>query len=243
MDWLAAHPIIHLPGGLSLATHGVLFAIGAEISLLFLAKITKKDGVPSRDTAIDVAYMFIGGLIAARIGFFLVYPSQYKSFADVFAIWQGGLLSYSGMAVGLAIGWYRHRELSAIQKGLLLDRLVVAGSLGWAIGRIGNYYAADSIGVLSTFWSAFYGRVPIQLFESLLCFGLAGFGWWYMGHNPKRKPGILAGIALIAYFLGRAFIDIWRDEGFIGPLHLSQAVSLVIAGLLIGLYAKRWKSA
>jgi prolipoprotein diacylglyceryltransferase len=91
--------------------------------------------------------------------------------------------------------------------------------------------------VESDYFSAFYGQVPIQLFESVLCLAVAT-GAFQLWKKRVHSPGTIAWYVLAAYCAGRFVIDAWRDEQIIGVFHISQIVSL--AGLCILLAIKPW---
>ncbi|MEI6477717.1 MAG: prolipoprotein diacylglyceryl transferase family protein [bacterium] len=237
---LRPHPVVFSLGSLTLYTHALFFALGAEVSLLmatFLARTTK---LSDEKVGGWILTIFVTGLVAARLGYFISYPSQFQDVSQVLAIWQGGLVSYFGLAGGIGVAFWLLRGMSAAERWRWLDILCVAALAGWAVGRIGNYYAADSVGVASTWWSVFYGRVPIQLFESVLTLILAFSGWQWWG---RFKPGGLAVLLSAGYLAGRFIIDMWRDESTAGPLHLSQWVCLLAVILLIPLILRRVRPA
>ena len=222
---LAPHPLTVF----GLHTHAVFFVIAAEVAALYLSWWLEKKGVSPEPVPGLVFCTFVGGLVAARLGYFISYPSQFINVKQVIEIWQGGLVSYWGMAMGALILWVWLKKKPKQEQLVWWDGIVLSGLLAWAIGRLGNYYAADSVGVLSTVWKAFYGRVPIQLFESGLC------GLSFLWLRRQEKPGQIAWLGFIFYFAGRAVIDTWRFETVMGGLHVSQWVSVtVLLFLLIG---------
>jgi phosphatidylglycerol:prolipoprotein diacylglycerol transferase len=178
-----------------------------------------------------VLLVFVAGLAGARIGFFLSYPDQYVSLGQVLAIWNGGLVSYWGMATGGLAAWTLFRGEK--HPASWADIVMVSSLWGWAVGRLGNYWAADSVGVPVGRFALFYGRVPIQLFESLLCLVLGSILYRMVARGPR--PGLAAGIGFLGYGLGRGIIDSWRDESVLFHLHQSQWVSLSMA-LVAGIY-------
>jgi phosphatidylglycerol:prolipoprotein diacylglycerol transferase len=221
--WLfAAHPIILQAYGITIFAHGLFFALAAEIAVLHVQYLARKKELDSNSVPLYGFIIFIAGLVAARIGFFLTYPSAFTSVGDLLAIWHGGLVSYWGMIVGLLTAYFLFRNKKE-QLPIWLDIICLSGLLGWSIGRLGNYYAADSVGVLNTHFGLFYGRVPIQLFESIGCLLL------FLGlrrYQTAFKPGQLAFLVLAGYFAERLLIDAWRDEGYlIPPIHTSQVIS------------------
>jgi prolipoprotein diacylglyceryltransferase len=234
MYLLDAHPILVSSGGFTAYTHGFFFALAAFFATVILMKQGKKLGTDPLRVLENCVYIFLAGLFGARLGYLLIYNDQWVSVAQLWQIWQGGLVSYTGIVAGLGVGWLFVRKLPSEKRLLWADALVKAGLAAWAIGRLGNYYAADSFGVTSPVWSAFYGRVPIQLFESLLCLVVALKLSWM----PKLRPGQQAYLGSIAYFAGRLLIDTWRDEGSLLHLHVSQWSSLILLAITIWLYRR-----
>ena len=73
--------------------------------------------------------------------------------------------------------------------------------------------------------------MPIQLFESGLCAFLAAV----LGYTLLRTPpsGSIATLGLAGYGIGRAVIDIWREEDSVAGLHYSQWVSICLASIAV----------
>jgi prolipoprotein diacylglyceryltransferase len=225
------HPLIALGALGHVYTHGLFFAIGALAATAFLASQRQEFGRGLSWAIERATWIFIAGLFGARIGFLLAYPSSWTSSAQLFAYWQGGLVSFTGILAGAGVAVLIGRGVE--KKPAWYVTCIFATLLGWSIGRWGNFFAGDSIGISSPFWSLTYGHVPIQLFESVLCLGL------FVGLRKLYcvEPVLAAWIAAIGYFSGRLLIDTWRDEGSFGPLHTSQWISFV--ALLICLYGYR----
>ena len=226
MNALAAHPtLIHL-GSFRVTMHGLLFAIGALVGMWMLARQRARFGQTSLWVVESVFWIFLLSLLGARIAYLLAYPGTWENPIEFLKIWDGGLVSFGGLLVGVGVALYRARALKPAEKVAFLDAAGVALLFAWAIGRIGNYYAAESVGVVSAAWSAFYGRVPIQLFETIGCVGAA-----LVLPRLKLRPG-LTGVASVAAYLALRFIvDFWRDEDMALGLHISQYFSLI--GLVI----------
>lgn len=215
------HPILHI-GGINLAVHAFFFALAAECAGLILSRYAKRQGLPADFGWTLTAMVFLAGIVGARIGFWLIYPNQLP-IGDLFYIWRGGLLSYGGIIAGLLVLRIMLRRLPSIQRAKMWDMAVLAALIAWGVGRFGNYYAADSVGVISSVWSLTYGRVPIQLFEIALCWSVAYVLWRW-----RPKEGMILPWALVGYFAGRFIIDTWRDETVWGFLHSSQWFCLIV---------------
>jgi phosphatidylglycerol:prolipoprotein diacylglycerol transferase len=234
--FLDPHPTLLVFGHYTIYTHGVFFAVGAlwgTFVLYILARHYKRrtDRVP--DMAL---WIFLAGLIAARIGYILLYPKEFSSFSDMVALWDGGLVSYFGIAAGLLVALLLLSRYSQAERLLWLDILAPAGLAAWAVGRIGNYYAPDSIGIELDRFSSFYNRVPIQLFESLFCLITAIilflFLWRSQGKDKRTAAGWYVPVTFIAYGLARTIIDFWRDESataiYLKPSQIGSLVLLIV---------------
>ena len=226
---LQAHPVLLHLGVLIIYSHAVFFALGAISATGVFSWLAKKHDLPVEDIYAHAFWIFFIGLLAARVGFFLSYPSAYTSAWQILMIWQGGLVSYWAIFAGLIVAYFIFRSKKNL--ATWFDLIILSSLLGWGIGRLGNYYAGDSVGVESGVWYIFYGRVPIQLFESILTI----FLFIVLYNFLKRwhlRPGTVSFLALIGYFFGRFFIDIWRDEGILLGLHVSQISSLLLLIIL-----------
>ncbi|HSI20166.1 MAG TPA: prolipoprotein diacylglyceryl transferase family protein [Verrucomicrobiae bacterium] len=232
MTILDPHPVLALTRVGPITPHGVMFALGAVVAALWFGRQVARAGLFRFVEGVEKGVIiFIAGLFCARFGYLLTYRSEWVEMSQLFAVWQGGLVSFWGIVGGALVAWYSGRRFTAGQWVEWARAATLAALLGWAIGRIGNYYMGDSYGVPSQVWQAFYGRVPIQLFESLLCFAL----WFFL----RRMEGMRAvWLAALGYFAGRLVIDTWRDEGVFGLLHVSQWVSLLVLLILAFSYVR-----
>lgn len=223
MTFLAPHPTFFW----GITAHSLAFLVAGLVAVVVVARTMQPVGLSLADSAERVFSIFLAGLVAARIGYVMSYPSTWTDTVQVVRIWEGGLVSYWGMAAGLALAyWYARRKPE--QSARWWYAVVLAGLCAWAVGRWGNYYMAESQGVVSTVWSVTYGRVPIQLFESLTCIVLAFWLW-----RTSLPMDIAAYWAITSYFITRFFIDSWRDESVLFGLHNSQWISLIATLLLV----------
>ena len=134
-------PEIHL-GPFTLQTFGLMFALafvaGGAIVHRRLGEIDKP-----QDWAYEMAFAaLIGGLIGARLYFFVDNYSEVKD--DVFGnLFSGSGLTWYGGAVGGAIGvvlWAWWRKFLNLT---LLDLAAPALAAGYAVGRIGCQLSGD----------------------------------------------------------------------------------------------------
>src|SRR5437763_13937202 len=94
------------------------------------------------------AWGFPAGLIGGRIYFLITTPSQVPDhWWGPFAIWQGGLGIWGGIAGGVAGGLFvLFRRLSRPDVLRFMDAAAPGLLLAQAIGRIGNYFNQELFG-------------------------------------------------------------------------------------------------
>jgi prolipoprotein diacylglyceryltransferase len=229
MSFLLPHPVLwETPLG-PVTAHSLAFAMAALIaSLLFAWQLKRRAGRSFVDTVEDAVVIFLSGLFGARIGYLLTYREEWESLVQLFTIWEGGLVSFWGIAAGLGAATWRARRLPQEQRPIWWREMTLAALLGWAIGRLGNYYMAESGGVASEFWVATYGQVPVQLFEAAWVVVL-----WVVLRKAKIPAAFVPWLAVLFYLAGRFLIDFWRDEAIWAGLRNSQWAALILFILTI----------
>ena len=153
-------------------------------------------------------WAFPAGLIGGRIYFDITTPSQIPPhWWGVFAIWQGGLGIWGGVAGGVLVGlWVARRRLSHDDLLRLMDAVAPGLLVAQAIGRIGNYFNQELFGGPSSLpWALKISLAhrppgylryatfePTFLYELIWNLLLAGFLVW-LGHRRRiRAPGLFA---------------------------------------------------
>ena len=238
-------------GPLFLHAYGIayVFAVAAAI-VVARRRWTKAGGDP--DLVYEVAmWGFPAGLIGGRIYFLITTPSQVPDhWWGPFAIWQGGLGIWGGIAGGVLGGLYILRKrLSKPDIRRFIDAAVPGLLVAQAIGRIGNYFNQELFGKPSTLpWAlkidpahrppgfAHYATFqPTFLYEIIWNLGLAGFLVW-LGHHRKIKPAGLMPLYVAGYSAFRVFEETLRidySNHILGErLNFWIAALLCLAGLV-----------
>ena len=123
-----------------------VFAVASAI-LISRRRWARAGGDP--DLIYEVAmWGFPAGLVGGRIYFDITTPSQVPPhWWGVFAIWQGGLGIWGGIAGGAAGGlWILHRRLDGADIRRFMDVAAPGLLVAQAIGRIGNYFNQELFG-------------------------------------------------------------------------------------------------
>lgn len=255
-------PIIFEIGAFSVRWYGFLIASAVLIGVTLSQYLAKRRNV-NPDLIGDVAiWIIISAIVGARIYYVLFQWQDYAGHpGDMIAIWKGGIAIH-GAIIGGTLATTLFARLNKISVWQLTDVFVPSLALGQAIGRWGNFFNSEAFGRPTDLpWKLFIppSRRPPEylqyeyfhptfLYESiwnLLVFGgLIYLFFWGLRHREQFKLGTLTLIYLIAYSLGRFWIEGLRtDSLMLGPLRIAQVVSLVgiFAGIsgLIWLYQRR----
>src|SRR5438105_2145934 len=127
------------PNGIPIYGFGLMLFLSFIACTAFVTWLGKREGF-DKDRIYDLAFwVFIGGIIGARI----VYMIQYDvPIGDWYKIWQGGIVFYGSAlggwaGYGLAWLWQRYAKHVHINTWKLADVVAPVVCVGLAIGRIG----------------------------------------------------------------------------------------------------------
>jgi prolipoprotein diacylglyceryl transferase len=235
-------------GPLFLHAYGIayVFAVAAAI-LISRRRWRRLGGDP--DLVYEVAmWGFPAGIIGGRIYFDITTPSQMPDhWWGPFAIWDGGLGIWGGIAGGALAGiWILRRRGVNVKQ--FMDVAAPALLVAQAIGRIGNYFNQELFGKPTTLpwglkislahrppgFTQYATFQPTFLYEMIWDLALAGFLVW-LGHRKKIKaPGLFA-LYVAGYSGFRIFEETLRIDysHHILGLRLNFFVALILC--LIGL--------
>jgi prolipoprotein diacylglyceryl transferase len=195
-------------------------------------------------------WAFPAGLIGGRIYFDITTPSQIPDhWWGVFAIWEGGLGIWGGIAAGAAVGlWVASRRLSRAELRRFMDVVAPGLLVAQAIGRVGNYFNQELFGAPSNLpWALKISLAhrppgylryptfePTFLYEMIWNLLVAGFLIWLGQTRRVRPPGVFA-LYVASYSGFRIFEETQRidySNYFLG-LRVNFFVALVLC--LLGL--------
>jgi prolipoprotein diacylglyceryl transferase len=225
-----------------------VFAVAAAIAISRWGW-KRQGGDP--DLCYEVAmWGFPAGLIGGRLYFVITTPSQVPDhWWGVFAIWQGGLGIWGGIAGGALGGlWVLHRRLGRADLRRFMDVAAPGLLVAQAIGRIGNYFNQELFGAPSSLpWALRispehrppgYLHVPsfepTFLYEMIWNLLVAAFLIWLVQRRKVRPPGVFA-LYVAGYSGFRIFEETQRidySNYFLGMrVNFWVALVLCLAGL------------
>ena len=248
--------VLHL-GPLTVHLYGVMYVLAVLGAIAVTARRWERTG-GDRALVYQVAlWGFPAGLIGGRLYFLATSWNEVPHhWWGPFAVWQGGLGIWGGIAAGTLVGLIvlrRHgadipRFLDAAAPGLLVAQ---------AIGRVGNYFNQELFGGPTSLpWGLEISPAhrpagylndatfhPTFLYEIIWNLGLAAGLVWLGHHRRIRPPGLFA-LYVAGYSLGRIGEELLRVDpahhilGF--RLNFFVALLLFAAGMAWFAYTQGW---
>lgn len=238
--------------GVSIAWYALIITMGMVCAVAYTVFRAKKIGL-LLDDVVDIAIFTIPiGIIGARLYYVLTKLEDYKSFADVINIRNGGLAIYGGIIAG-ALTVLTVCLIKKINFFAFADCCTPGIILAQAIGRWGNFMNGEAFG---TEYSGFlrmgvknhvsFGTFgvtemvyvhPTFLYESL--WNILGFVLINIFYKKKKYDGQVMLAVFAWYGFGRFFIEGLRtDSLWIGPFGLVTVIFgiLLIAAICVFVY-------
>ncbi len=238
---------LHL-GPFSVHAYGLAYVLALVAAVAIIIRRWEREG-GDRALVYEVAlWAFPAGIVGGRLYFDLTSSDLVPPhWWGPFAIWDGGLGIWGGVAAGTAAGLLvlRHRRADIPR---FLDAAAPGLLVGQAIGRIGNYFNQELFGGPTGLpwglridpahrppgYEQFATFQPTFLYELIWNLGLAGVLVWLGHHRRIRPPALFA-----LYVAGYSFARIWEELLRVDPAHhifglrlnFYVAVVLFIGGL------------
>jgi phosphatidylglycerol:prolipoprotein diacylglycerol transferase len=250
-------PILFELGPLTIRWYGLLIASAVLIGVMLSQSLAKRRRI-NPDLIGDLAiWLVIAAIPCARLYYVIFQWQDYAQHpADIVAIWKGGIAIH-GAILGGTLATLLFARFHKISVWQLADVIVPALALGQAIGRWGNFFNSEAFGRPTNLpWKLYIppSSRPIEyldyeyfhptfLYESLwnlLVFGLLIFlFFWGWRHRDRFKVGTLSLVYLIAYSIGRFWVEGLRtDSLMLGPLRMAQVISIVL--IVVGVAGLLW---
>lgn len=235
-------PILFSIFGLNIYSYGFFAALAFIAVYLVMKQIYQKEKISAEDLLEKLFWVFIGGLVLARISYFIIYWQQFDHWWQILYLWQGGLISFGGIIGSLIV--FNRLFKDDFKKNL--DRLALSFWLGLFFWRIGCTLTGEHETVASSSWFSLDGKAPIIALESLI--GLINFVIFYWIYKKKwLQTGYLFYLTIAFYGLIRLIIDAWRVDDvvfgvktgqFTGLVMLVFGLVVIIGSMLYDKYAK-----
>ena len=241
--------------GLSVHWYGVIIVTGIALGVWLAMAREKRFGLP-RDTALDLALVCVPAAIIGARAYYVAFAwEQFASgpWWNVLNIRGGGMAVYGGLiAAVLAGGICARRKRIPFLK--LADLAAPCIALGQAIGRWGNFVNQEAHGgpVLNAALQFFPMAVEIGgqwyyatfFYESAWCMLIVIALLFAERKGRLRRQGDAFLFYVILYALERSIVEGLRtDSLYIGPVRVSQMLSLLILCAAAGIRIRNKKRA
>ena len=243
-------------GPITIRWYGLLIASAVLIGINLSQYLAKRRQVDPDLLGDLIIWLIIGAIPAARLYYVIFEWSKYSQHPEtIIRIWEGGIAIH-GAIIGGAIAALIFARVKDISFWQLADLVAPSLILGQAIGRWGNFFNSEAFGsptnlpwklyIQPQYRPAQFADIayfhPTFLYESLwnlMVFGLLMTLFFRGWQGKQLKTGTLFLVYLVAYSLGRLWIEGLRtDSLMLGWLKMAQVVSLVCISL--GLAGLAW---
>lgn len=233
-------------GSITIYSYGLMMAL-AIIAALFLTLYRGKRRGFNTEVVADLGlYGVIGGLIGAKLLYFITMAKDIiNSPSAILGMFTGGFVVYGAILGGVGAGYIycRIKKLNFLEH---FDLVVPSLALAQGIGRIGCLLAGCCYGketnsfIGIVFKHSLYAPngvrlIPTQIFSSIGDFLIALILLLYA--KKQRDDGQVAGLYMILYGIGRFIIEFLRNDprGNVGILSTSQfiCIFILIGGIIL----------
>jgi len=230
-------------GSLTVYSYGFMVAMAVLLGLIWVGKAVKKKRLGTYDNVVDITvWLFIGGLIGARIFYIIVeFPYYFQNPAAVFRLTDGGL-SFFGMLFGAYVLGLWYMKKAKLPTWKIADVIAVYLPLGYALARVGCLLNGCCYGVPSDLPWAFaiptvdnLPRHPTQIYAILI--SLITFVIIWLLRNHRHFPGFLFWLYVLLYTVGRFIVEAFRESQILafGWLRFTQFFCLLVI-IAVGIY-------
>ena len=239
------YPTLYKFGPVALHSFGLLLALGCIAAIRRASRISGRLGL-APDGVMDVGIlMTLTGLVGGRVAYVAL---NWGDFAGdvraMVAIWDGGLTSLGGFAVGTVAGvlWARRRGLDV---AAFADMCAPSIALGYGIARLGCFLNGCCYGAPTTLpWAVRFRQDggdaltapchPVQVYSFILNMLI----FWALTRLEKRglPAGRLFGSWLVLASLERFLMECFRRGATAQVLWrgMTQAQAVCLPLILVG---------
>jgi phosphatidylglycerol:prolipoprotein diacylglycerol transferase len=171
-------PVAFHIGPLVVHTYGIGLAITFWFAYRYFARRLRAHGYPDGWLGTTFVIVVVAAIVGARavhvianLGYYQAYPSK------ILAIWQGGLSSFGGLALGVPAGFLSaRRRCPQLRAVVAADVVAPVLAIAWAVGRLlGPQLMVAGGGKPTTAWFGMYyagqvgKRLPVPIFQAIEC--------------------------------------------------------------------------
>ena len=261
-------PVLLSLGPIQIHWYAIAYIAGILLAWNYTKRVARQTHLwpgaesPMTDADLDdfVLWATLGIILGGRLGYVLFYnfDAYLANPSQIFAVWQGGMAFHGGF-LGVTLAMILFARVRSISLLSMFDLIALAAPFGLFFGRIANFINSELWGrVTDVPWGVIFPnggpepRHPSQLYEAALEGLLMLIVLRIMSHSfgALKRPGTIAGTFAILYGIFRSLVELVRvPDAQIGYLSFGTTMGMwlsapmILAGLLLVLYARRKSSA
>ncbi len=224
-------PIIFSWGWFTLRSYGLLVSTGLMTGILITLYLAKKEKF-DLNHILDMSLLTIlASIVGARIFYVIQFWSSYASnWWKVFAIWEGGLVFFGGLILGL-LSLVVYMKIFKLPYWKVLDMAAPGTILGYGIGRIGCFLNGCCEGAICNLpWAVRFPEIeglrhPTQLYATFAAVLIFSFLAWYW--KRRRFDGEVFLFSIVLYSLYRFINEIFRVNPIYFGFSAAQWLSIL----------------
>ncbi len=249
------NPVIFKLGPLKPQYYGLMYIFAFTTTYLMVSFRTRQEksfGI-SKDQVLDLtAYMILGLIIGARLGYVIFYNFAYYfrhpleiflpfDFSNGITFIGFSGMSYHGGVIGVIFSAWLYIRKTGLKFWEMVDLYVPVIPLGYTFGRIGNFINGELYGRETFAWIGMHFpsapgtmlRHPSQLYEAFFE-GIFLFLILWTIRKVKKVPGTMLAYYLVGYGTVRFALEYFREpDSHLGFVFISLSMGQVLCGLMI----------
>jgi len=244
-------------GPFTVYSYGLMIAIGMIAAVWMAMKRSPARGL-DKDQMFNMGFIgIIAGVIGAKLLYYITELPAIIEDPSLLLDLSNGFVVYGGIITGI-LAPYIYCRIKKLPFLDYLDTAIPSIPLAQGFGRIGCFLAGCCYGKPTDAWCGVIfpagslapsgiSLIPTQLISSIGDFAIAAFLLWYARKGKERPQGMVAGLYLALYSVGRFIIEYFRDDprGSVWFLSTSQFIAifmLIFAVIWMSRCARRRKA-
>jgi phosphatidylglycerol:prolipoprotein diacylglycerol transferase len=234
-------PVVFHIGALQVHTYGIGLAITFWFGYRYFARRLRSAGLPDAWLGGTFVWILVASIVGARVVHVVANLGYYDGHAlQVFAIWNGGLSSFGGLALAVPVGLISaHRRCPELRAVFAIDLVAPVLIASWAIGRLlGPQLMVAGGGKPTSQWLGMYyageigKRLPVPVFQALECAAVYLIVIALESFLAERDGpfGVVAAVTIALWGLSR-FVDEYFWLGHDNGTDAVEITSLCLFGL------------
>lgn len=237
------YPTLIRIGPIAIRTYGVFLAVAFILGLYLLKIKARRISVSEQDVDKLFLWILISAIVGSRLFYVISEWGFYKTYpVNIFRVWEGGLHFFGGLTASIAAVIFFTLRHSSIPLWKFADAAIPSVALGFAIGKVGCFFAGCCHGLPCHLpWAVTFNNPeslavqgvalhPSQVYEAVANFLV--FLTLEKLYKIKGRDGTLFWFGIFLLSFVRFHLEFFRwEKKFFAGLTFYQLVSFVFVAL------------